>query len=212
MNLADLRTAFLTDLTREDCTEAQANDYIGRALRRIQREARLPCMESEVTFTATSAPILSVSIPSNLIAPLDVLVPALVATGEPSSAGGEVSLRKTSFRELQRIALTDPCQAYARQGGSIYVRGRVPTGSSLRLIYYAAGPDLTSDTDETAIMAAAPELVLFAALAYAGMTFEKPQTADWEAAYQSTLAAVDMQARDLDEMGGPSVISPAYEA
>lgn len=212
MNLADLRAEFLHELNRKDCTEDLATGFITKALRRIQRECRLPCMETEATYTADGGPLSSIFIPGDMIAPLDLFVPTIVGGVGGASSDGEVALSQMSYRVLQQFPLAGPVMAYARLGNKFYFRGVIPEDSYVRVVYYAAGPDLTSDEDETPIMAAAPELVRYAALAYAGIPFEKPQTADWESAYQSTKEAVDLQARDLDTMGGPMVIAPAYEA
>lgn len=212
MNLADLRADFLHELNRKDCTDDLADGFISKALRRIQRECRLPCMENEAIYEADGESLSSILIPNDMIAPLDLFVPALVSGSGGASSDGEVGLTQMSYRVLQQFPLAGPVMAYARLGNKFHFRGVIPDGSYVKVIYYAAGPALESDEDETAIMAAAPELVRYAALAYAGVVYEKPQTADWESAYQSTKEAVDLQARDLDTMGGPMVIAPAYEA
>lgn len=211
MNLADLRAEFLHELNRKDCTDALADGYIAKALRRIQRELRLPCMECGMVFEATTEALASVLIPNDLIALIDVFVPTGASDGGGVADDGEFPLVGTSYRGLQQFPLTGPVCGYARLTNRLYFRGVVPLGSYVKLVYYGTEPALVDDTTETPIMAAAPELVRYAALAYAGIVYEKPQTADWESAYQSTKEAVDLQARDLDTMGGPMVIAPAYE-
>src|SRR5574343_1533429 len=139
MNLAALRADFKTELNRRDCTDEQANGFITKALRRIQRECRLPCMEQEATFDADTGSLSSVMIPGDLIAPLDVFVPTVIGGVGGSSADGESALPQMSYGVLQQFPLNGPVMGYARLGNKFHFRGVVPEGSYAKLVYYAAG-------------------------------------------------------------------------
>lgn len=155
MNLADLRAEFLRDLNRKDCTSTDADAFIAQALRRIQRELRLPAVERGMVFQATTEALASVLIPNDLIALIDVFVPVAASDGGAVASDGEFPLTAMSYRTLQQFPLSGPVSGYARLTNRFYFRGAIPVGSYVKVVYYGTEPSLEGDDTETPIMASA---------------------------------------------------------
>jgi hypothetical protein len=212
MTLATIRADFQQILNRSDCTDDQANGYIVKALRRIQRECRLPSMEKMIVYTATTVSLGAIALPADILQIIDVMVPAAVAdTDADVAADGELALDNAgSYRALQTVRLTDPPSRYARYQSALYVRGAVPIGSYARLLYYGNLTPFATDSSDNEISASTPDLLTYGALAFAGPVYMHPQAVDWETAYQSILTDTIQMGQDLDASGGPAVIAPTY--
>ena len=212
MNLGDLRTAFKSLLSRDDCMDTLATTFLIQGLQRMQRVLRVPSMERLVVYNSdpTTATTLSqIPIPNDFIQPIDILV--MNDGSMPGyDTGAMVALEKQSFRQLQSVPAGYSPKAYARYQASFYFRGTVPATMETHLYYYGEFSPLADDTSENEIMASSPDLVTYAALSLAADYFQMPQASGWEDRYQQYLLEVTAMAIDIDANGGPSAIAPAY--
>ena len=212
MNLGDLRAGLVSLINRDDMTTAQANTFIAQGMQRLQRELRIPSMERLTIWNgvgSTAAVLSSIPIPPNLIQPIDLLwrndgsAPGYVQ-------GDLIALDKVSFRSLQGLPASGVPRAYGRYQASFYMRGVIPATSELHLYYYGEFSSLVDDTSENEIMASAPDLVTYGALALAGDYFNHPKVNDWEARYGQYRDAVALMAVDIDANGGPMSVASSH--
>lgn len=207
MSYAQVRSDFMTILNRQDLTTAQADVFMGQAMQRITRTLRLPSLERALLVTPTDNPMVQMPVPVDLIQVIDVLAPDPISF---AATGKMTPLKKLSYRQLMARNDTDMLGAYARFGTQIYFRGPIGIGSQLQFLYYGNASAITDDTQDNELTAGVPDLVIYAALKYAGDFFEHPLTAQWEQTYNNMLSEVMVMASDLENQGGVMVIDPVY--
>lgn len=198
MNLGELRATFLARLNRDDCDAALADSFIAEGLLRIGREVRARFMETTLAVD-TAAEVSAFAAPADYAETVD-----LIADGVP--------LDRKSYREMLRsnVAPIARPSIYARQGSTFFVRGFVPAGSDLSLIYYAKPAALAADGDTNTVTLNASDLLLYAALVPAADHFHKDEKAEWEARYQQIRGELDMEASEEEATGGSQVVGPMY--
>lgn len=198
----DMIASFQSILNRDDCTTAQATTFLQQAFSRIQRTARLPFMERQMQVL-TGGPLDWIAVPADLLSIIDIYVPD-TWTGRPKP------LEKRAFRDLMKIdPLMEP-HAYARIQGQLWVRGQIPTGTTVTVHYYGELTPFPTPDSQNELSASSPDLAVYAALSYAGETFEHPAADKWEARYQQILNDVIGMAADLENSGGPAAVQPIY--
>lgn len=203
MSLQTLIDDFLTILLRDDCSETQAEAFIGQGIRRLQREVRLPCMEREVVATFPTGGETWVTIPSNLLEIVDVLV-------EDSSDPRPRPLVKMDYRALVTLDPGRPPHAYAMFSGRIYMSGSMPAGSTLRLLYYGTFSDLATREAENEVTVGFPEAAIYAGLVYAASAYTHPSKGEWAQDYTNVRDGLIASGINLSMNGGPQSIQPMY--
>jgi len=199
MNLGQVRTRFQTLLNRDDCDGDQADEFLSLALGRIQRELRAPMMERVHYVDVSGEYLETLQLPVDYLEGIEVLV-----NGTP--------LRRESFRGLMQRATAlgnSPC-LYARYRNSLYFRGSIPPGMRVEVLYYGEFTALSDDAADNELTLSAPELLIYAALSYAGDHFQHDLRAEWEGRYVSLLTALQEQVRADEFAGGSMAINPAY--
>jgi hypothetical protein len=198
MNLGQVRDRFIALLNRDDLDTPQADEFLSLGLGRIQRELRAPLMERVHYVDVVGEYLETMQLPPDYLEGIDVLV-----NGTP--------LDRDSFRGLMKRATALGMQPayYARYRNTLYLRGAVPPGMRVELLYYGEFTPLQTDADDNELTLSAPDLLIYAALSYAGDHFQHDSRAEWEARYVSLLAALREQAR-ADEFSGNMAIQPAY--
>ena len=194
---------FLAKLNRSDCTPTLAGYFLNDAMRRAQRQARLPFMETSQLVTAQGL-MDFIAVPPDLLEIIDVYV------SEPWVNSRPRSLAHMSFREISGVERLQRPVAYARLNATIQIRGAVRKGGNVLLVYYRQMPELTSTTSSNGLLDACPDLLVYGALSIAGDYFQHPQATAWEQRFQSILSDVQGQAIALEMTGGPLTIQPAY--
>lgn len=199
MNLGALRTRLLARLNRDDCSNAQADDFISEALERVATECRYRCMELSVLYAWTGSPTSVLTLPSDYLQMIDVMLDG-------------VPLDNKSYRELGRYSRVGgyPPTMFAIHLDTIVLDTTLPETSTLELVYYAEPAAVVADADVNSILQAAPTLVLYAALSVAGDHFQHEKTADWEARFQGTKVRLDEEKIIEEAARSPRAISPAY--
>ncbi len=199
MNLGQVRARFMALLNRDDLEDAQADEFLSLALGRIQRELRAP-MQERVHYVDVEGQYLeTLQLPVDYLEGIEVLV-----NGTP--------LRRESLRGLMQRATalgSTPC-LYARYRNSLYFRGAVPPGMRVEVLYYGEFTPLADDEADNELTLSAPELLIYAALSYAGDHFQHDLRAEWEGRYVSLLQALQEQVRADEFAGGSMAVNPAY--
>lgn len=206
MTFNEMKARLQTILNRDDATDAQLTVFLQDGLARIMRDCKLPNMERSQITEATE-PMDFIAIPPDLLQIIGVYVQNLPNRTIYQDKKLEVLQYDTLLRHS---AQADPSH-FARFQGTLMIRGTVPIGASVQLLYYGEfTPFLTGDS-ENEISASNPDLVTYAALSFAGDVYEHPSTDRWEARYSQILSQVQGLGADLDLNAGPAAMSPMYQ-
>jgi hypothetical protein len=196
-----MKASFQNILNRDDCSDAQATTFLQQGISRIQRDCRLPNMERTLIITPETTTNMF-SVPLDLIQPIDVLV--------QDSAGTFYPLVKKAFRDATKVDSNDLPRVYARIQTTVYIFGSVPVGRQIMFLYYGNFSSFASGDDDNELSASTPDLAVYAALSYAGDSFQHPSTQMWEQRYQQIKTEVMAMAIDLDAEGGPQYVQSLY--
>lgn len=199
--------SFNVILNRDDCSAAQAAEFLSQGVARIQRDCRLPSMERQQIITVGTAGTNMILVPQDLVQLQDIIwTPGATQTTVVPRA-----LKKSSYRDLllKQPRLVFP-EFYARVQGQYWLAGRAGTGDTLQVLYYGNFSNWPSPDGENELSASTPDLGVYAALSYAGDHFECALSAQWEARYQTIKGEVIAMADSLEAEGGPQVIEPVY--
>ena len=219
MTLADIRTEFLDWLNRSDCTTARATTIIQRAQARIQREVRVPAMESSISASADSNGNLSfITIPGDFLE-----AQRIIADGKALQMTTPEHLLDETNTSVPLLtgASTNGSVPYGTpllQGGPEFaarVQGQYNLWpypqSYATLYYYGSFGALVADTDTNTLLTFSPDVLRYAALSYAGDFFRMDERSDWETRYQAEKEALRLLGQDADMGGGPMTVTSAYD-
>jgi hypothetical protein len=197
MNFGELKTELRDLIARTDYTDAKAGSHINRAINRLSRVQGLPNMEKAAAITlATSA---SIPIPEDYISMGHLIF-------------GDVELQKLPYPVFLKVP-EEGAQPlyYSRIRAQWDVRPAAP-GLTGVLIYVAAWPNLTADSDTNELLTSAPEAVLYGAAGYACTYFKDSRIAEFEQRYTALAEETAMQHRvaELSSPTGMTLETPYY--
>lgn len=195
------RTLLLGWLNRRDCTSALADQFTQMAYARLEQEARLKCMEKDLTATPDlDGAFRTVTVPSDFLALKEVV------------ADTDYYLDPMPYRGLiGQPALPGVPRYYARQGSQWLFRP-YPT-ASLVLTYYGRFTRTVDDGDTNEILGSPSWMVLlWCALTFGGSYYRLDDTAAWEASYQASLGASTLETQDADMFAAPQGVGPVSGA
>jgi hypothetical protein len=159
-------------------------------------------MERALLINVATDPLLQFPVPKDLIQPIDILV--------PDRCGGSRALEKKSYRELLRYSTLIEPRYYARYQGVYQIRGALLPGLQMQFLYYGNFSPFANGDADNELSASTPDLAVYAALSYAGDTFQHPSTDRWEGRYQEIRGEVEQMGIDLDAEGGPQAMQAIY--
>ncbi|MBK3774758.1 hypothetical protein GAY31_11385 [Azospirillum brasilense] len=191
MQKGQLRQRFLEFLNRSDCTTAQADEFINDAIRRIQRELRLPSMERIADMTVGSA-FQYFPLPEDVIEIIGF-------------SGDGLPLNRVPLRVYQTMKANKlpQAEAWCRNGPVIFVAGQPKPGSTLTLHYYGEFMEMVADADENELARTAPDVIIYGALSEAAHFFSHEMGPVWEQRYQAIAGTLINQAIMDEFSGGP---------
>jgi hypothetical protein len=204
MNYGELQAQFEGLLKRRDMTPAQSQTFLQQAVSRVQRVLRIPPMEKSVSVTYDGVEFHDGEIPI----PNDYL--RLIAITATTPTGEERECRQHDLNSVIALAKSscDFPRAFVRRGGLWKFGPTPPVGTVFRIDYYDEFPPLEDPTDSSYLTTGPTDLVIYAALSYAGDWFVDKRAPAWEARFQSIVAEVQSQA-DQDALINAAV-APAY--
>lgn len=206
MNYGDLQTQFQNLLNRRDCTPSQAQAFIQMAIPRIQRELRTPHLEKSISITIPN-PYVGLVIPADYIELID-LIPLSTRAGL-----GTTSMQRMEKCDISRanvLALNAGIPAQYSRDGLVWVLGPSPVpGDVIKVRYYGFLGALTLAADTNTISIAAPDLITYCSLSYAGDFYTDKRVAGWEGRYGQIRDDLQMAADD-DEEHGAAAVQPAF--
>jgi hypothetical protein len=183
MNYGELRQHFQDLLNRSDCTDEQADIFIGMGLRRVERLLRTPMQKTEATAIVDDTWDGYLTIPADYLG-----IYILYLDGKP----------------LSRIAPTqqDDFSGWFIENALIKVNAPVQVGQVFKIEYFNEFEFPISDDSGTSIYALTiPDLVVYSAMVYACTFFIDARKQDFVADLGAMLAEVQEMA-DMDAMAG----------
>jgi hypothetical protein len=204
MNYGELQTQFEGLLKRRDMTPTQSATFLQQAVSRVQRVLRIPPMEKSVSVTYDGVTFQNGELPI----PNDYL--RLIALTAVTPDGEERELAQRDLQTVLAYATASGCPvAFTRRGG-VWKFGPTPlAGTVFRIDYYDEFPALSAPSDSNFLTAGPTDLVIYAALSYAGDWFVDKRAANWEMRFQSIVTEIQNQA-DQDTLINAAV-SSAYD-
>jgi hypothetical protein len=195
MQYSDMKTVFSSILNRTDPTAAQITNCFTLGMARIARELRIPASEI-LTESTVPADFERLSVPSDCKQIIAITVDA-----------EEVVFKNVrDFLKLDRTGAGIP-EYWTRMGQYIYFDKTPPEGTDYQLLYYGTVGTLSADDDEPTLAAKSPDLIIHAALTYAGRIWVDDRKDSWEADYRMYLQETQDEAYLAD---GPAQVEPAY--
>ncbi len=196
MTKAEIRTAFQSILNNTSCTTALADTFIDEGIARSQRLLKLPSQETLLTTVADDA-FTGITVPSDYLRGMTIYYE-------------QNSLKRVSlgeyYKQVYGAGTTATPSIWTRNRTKLLI-GPVPAEDvTVYLLYYATFDEFTSDSTETELSAAAPDLFIYGALTYAADRFEDTRGSRWEQRYQAIIQELQDQA-DIDELSGEATIA-----
>jgi len=198
MNYGDIKTHFDALLNRSDITAALTTTFIDQGIARIQRQLRSPLNENLATYTISSV-TSQVTLPNDFLEIISLYFDDMELRRVPIS----------KFRTFTRSPYTGSPTAFTRQQQNLLLHPQ-PSSGQLVLYYYGEFAPMTQNTDENALAAVAPDLIIYAALTYASDYYLDERSEVFEAKYNQFLSEIQEQANDQELNGGVQSIQPAY--
>ena len=197
MNKGALRTHFKALLNRSDCLNALADTFIDQGISRIQRVLRIPSMEAIQTY-AISSQTGSIALPATALEVIDIY-------------HNNSALTRVPLHEMLAMKATGQAGTslhFTQQGTTILLFPEPPSGT-VHVSYYGPFAAMTADSDENALAATSADLIMYAALSYAGDYFLDERGPIFEQKYGQFLAEEQEQANEAAQAGSIQVMRPS---
>jgi hypothetical protein len=202
MNYGELKAQFEGLLKRRDMTPTQSDTFLQQAISRTQRVLRVPPMEKSITITYDGVTFTGgqLPIPNDYLKLINITV-----NDEPEPLRGS---DLASVLRLVKYSNGSVPTKYVRRGGYWVIGAPPRVGDKFRIDYYTEFSSLSNSTDSNFLTVSADDLVIYAALSYAGDWFVDKRAADWEAKFLRIKGEIEDMAA-TDELVNAQV-SPAY--
>lgn len=221
-NFGELRTDFLALLNRNDCTQAQADQFVRDGINRTNRVLGqyIPAFEKEATLTADANG--RVTIPTDFLSVIDFIDPngtnaEYVAAPrdrikherlQPSLTTGltQAQLQNTNVSPTRQ----QPTVLWTRRINQFEFYPELEEGDTVTLLYRADPVVIDSDDDFIPILLFAPEAAKYASLIYAADFF---QDAERQRNWAEIFSAIAGEIKDQHEtmvMDDPNITMHSF--
>lgn len=188
MNYGELKADFLGLLKRRDLTDAQADNFIRKAVNRVQRVLRIPPMEKSIAVIYDGEQFTDGQLPI----PADYL--RLISLSATPPGGTERELTQSDLQSVLDLRTrTGRPTHFVRRGGYWSLAPIPEIGTKFRIDYYDEFPALTAGADNYLTNGAA-DMVTSAALVFACSHFNDKRKLDFEADFQTVKQEIEDQA------------------
>ena len=193
MDYATFRTELKEHLNRRDCTDSRADSFVDKAFLRINRVLDHNVREAFFIYTVAENNGES-AIPLPLDAGKKII---------------EVSVDNVPVEVYpDRLGKQNVYLGYTRRGSGILFNQTLPLGTQVTIVYWRnfGRPPILTETND--LLKQMNPLVLYAALAEAGMFFAHDRTGEWSGTFDRLLleAISEYQDRELSGYGGSMVV------
>lgn len=196
MTYGELKATFSAILNRTDPTTDEIDECFTLGLARLARELRIPASEIH-TESTIAADFEYLAVPSDLKSIIAITVNSKPLKPKPVD----------QFLKLDRTGSGDP-SFYCRIGAKIFFDRTPSEGTAYELIYYGTIGSFADDNTETTLSLKSPDLIIAAALTYAGRMWPDERLPSWEGDYEKWRMDTQDEAYGAD---GPMQVQPAYE-
>lgn len=200
MSYLDVKTQFLGLLNRRDITPTLLTTFLQYGIQRIQRELRVPAMETIGSYVTDGSAV--VLVPANL---LEVIA---IYTNDQTNRQKLIRTDLQSIIDYSNVPGSP--KFYFREGNKFILGPCPPTGTTVWIDYYSDASSLSADTDTNWLTDVAPTLLIYAALSYAADYFLDDRKQLFEASYMQIAEQLTFMAQQ-DELQNASV-STAYDS
>jgi hypothetical protein len=198
VNYGEVKTQFTALLNRRDITPSLIETFMSLSIQRIQREVRIPPMETVVALETDGTALLSV--------PGDLLQFISVHTNNTTYAD---KLTRTDLQTILKWSkISGIPRYYHREAGNLYIGPYPEEGTLVYVHYYQDASALGADSDSNWLTIVAPALLIYGALSYAADYFLDDRKMLFENTFIATKESLDEMAK-RDEVENAS-ISPAW--
>jgi len=197
MNKGAIRTHFKALLNRSDITDALADTFVDQGLSRIQRTLRVPSMEKIQAYTISSQ-TAKIVVPADLLEILDIY-------------HGNNILTRVPLHEMLTMKATGQAgiaKFFTQQGGDVILFPE-PTSGVVNISYYGQFAVMAQDSDENSIAAFASDMIIYAALTYAGDYYLDERANIFEQKFVGFMLEVQEQANEAAQSGAVQVMRPS---
>ena len=198
MNYGDIKTHFNDLLNRSDITPALTTRFIDQGISRIQRQLRTPLNENKLDYTINGR-TSSITLPNDFL--------EIISLYSNEYELSRVTMGK--YRELSSMTYAGKPMFFVREQGVLRLYPE-PSDGIVTLYYYGEFPAMAADTDESALAAVAPDLIIYAALTYSADYYLDERSTVFDQKYQVFLSEIQEQANDQELNGGTQAIQPTY--
>jgi hypothetical protein len=198
MNYAQVKSQFQGILNRRDITPSQVETFMGLGTQRIQRELRVPAMEVKVYTLTDGTP--NITIPGDLLE----LISLTHVTAYRADKLVKVDIERGLRASMQ---VGDPTVFY-RDAGNFVIGPCPAAGEKIHVNYYIDASDLVADIDRNWLTDATPDLLIYAALTYAGDFFLDERLQRFENRYVQIAQSLQAMGNQDDLVN--SSISPQW--
>lgn len=195
MTRGELRAYFKEILNRSDCTDEQADRFIGLGVRKLERTLRVPTLERSHTYISDGTG--SFAIPANYLAIIGLF-------------HKDRRLERVSGSDAFRFP-SDSCPSvFWREGPYLKVRGYPPSGDEVVLRYYGEFEEFGNDNYETVEMAVYPDAMVYAALLFAADFYMDERKPFFETEFNRILLEIQASAEADEFKGGDLRLGNPY--
>jgi len=190
MNYGELRSQFLELLNRTDCTDTLADAFISMGLRRVERLLRTPLQRTTFSTTIGATWDATLAIPSDYIGLHEIRV-----DGVP----------------IRRIAANqqDLLSGFWLEGFNFKFTDGLSQGQVISVTYYSEFAQGVLDSVTTTYSLVLNDVIIYAALFYAGDHFIDARKDAWGSTMKELVAEVQLMA-DMDEVAGGGLVMTPY--
>ena len=204
MQLSDLKSQFSALLNRRDLTSSLTTTFYQMGVQRIQRELRLPAMESLQPLTTDGT--------DTLVIPGDYLEAISLFMNDGTNNRRLTRCDLNTITQKRMLLAAYPTH-FHRIGANLII-GPVPAaGTVLYLNYYQDASLLSADTDTNWLTDAAPDLLIYAMLSYAADYYADDRKQLWEQTYlqiANDLADMAVQDELVGAAIGPTFVTEGF--
>jgi hypothetical protein len=194
MNYGELRTYFKDLLNRSDCSDAQADTFLGMGLRRTERNLRTALQRQTATIPVTLLNASLMAIPNDYI-------------GMHTLKVDGVSIRRGTDTEAQPDLPGLP-EGYFISGPNLNFRPSLSVGSVVTLTYYSEFTDATDSASITLFSQILPDLIIYGSLPFACDFFLDVRKDSFDATFGTMVNEVQSMSDRDDMTGGMTVANP----
>ena len=195
MNYGELRTLFIGQLNRDDCTTALADGFLSQAISRVHRTLRVQTMERESTLTLDASG--ACLIPGDYLQMKDGIW-----------WNNKHKLKRLTFEEWVAYSGSGDPGVYCRRVNKWWIKPNPGVDTTnFNVSYFGEIEPLVEPEDEDPLLNIASDLFLYGALVFAADYFSDDRRDTFENRFQQILGELSTQAGEQEMSEGTNVVS-----